>query len=106
MLDSVPPKLIPNARLCSASECTHVIPPQQEYKFKRCSLCRLYQEERRLLRQRGPDHQSDSTKPIVDVKGIYNSFVCQFHVMPQIVLTPECRDFFLLESLHQGDVPA
>ena len=86
MLDDEPPKLIPDARLCSASECTHFIPALEEYNFKRCSLCRLYQEERRLLRRR-PSHQSDSTKPLVDVKKIYNSFVSLFRLMLQIFLT-------------------
>lgn len=85
MLDD-PPKLFANARLCSENRCTHLIPPYEEYKFKRCSLCRLYQDERRLLRRK-LSHQSDSTEPLVDVKKIYNSFVCLLRLMPQTVLT-------------------
>lgn len=78
------PKLIPNSRLCSASGCTQFIPPHGEYKFKRCNLCRLYQEEHRLLQKQGPIH---GTKPLVDPKKISDSFVCL------VFNTTNCPDF-------------
>lgn len=82
------PKLIPNARLCSASDCTHFIPPHEEYKFKRCNLCRLLQDERRSLRQQGPTNQSDSSKPLGNVMKIYNLFASLAYSHPTA-----CADF-------------
>jgi hypothetical protein len=81
MVDKQPPNIVLNARLCSASECTHLILPHEEYKFKRCSLCRLYQKERR--------------------------FVCLIYLISQALLTLKQRRFFFpSNSLLQGGVAA
>ena len=38
--------LISDARLCSVRNCTFIIPPVDEYRWKTCSLCRLCQKEK------------------------------------------------------------
>ncbi|KDR83622.1 hypothetical protein GALMADRAFT_235913 [Galerina marginata CBS 339.88] len=39
--------LVPGARLCFIRNCTYIIPPVNEYRWKMCALCRLLKKERR-----------------------------------------------------------
>ncbi|KAF8974430.1 hypothetical protein BDZ97DRAFT_1773564 [Flammula alnicola] len=41
-----PVTLVPGARLCSIRNCTYIIPPMEEYRWKMCALCRLRRRER------------------------------------------------------------
>jgi hypothetical protein len=56
-MEEDPVELVPGARLCSIRNCTYVIPPVEEYRWKMCALCRLRRREKK--RQ---DRLNESTK--------------------------------------------
>ncbi|CAA7259873.1 unnamed protein product [Cyclocybe aegerita] len=50
-----PVTLIAGARLCSVRDCTYIIPPVSEYRWKMCALCRLRRRERKRLEKVSKD---------------------------------------------------
>jgi len=62
-------ELVTGARLCSIRNCTHIIPPIEEYHWKMCAVCRLRRREIRIgARSNHPTKAIDSVIP--------NSLVC------------------------------
>lgn len=56
-MEEDPVELVPGARLCSIRNCTYVIPPVEEYRWKMCALCRLRRREKKKQ-----DRLNESTK--------------------------------------------
>ncbi|KJA30145.1 hypothetical protein HYPSUDRAFT_32243 [Hypholoma sublateritium FD-334 SS-4] len=59
--------LISGARLCSVRNCTFIIPPVDEYRWKTCSLCRLCQKEK--VKQNKYGGQLETPDPISTADG-------------------------------------
>ncbi|KAJ3515459.1 hypothetical protein NLJ89_g1752 [Agrocybe chaxingu] len=50
-----PVALVAGARLCSVRDCTYIIAPVSEYRWKMCTLCRLRRRERKRLEKVSKD---------------------------------------------------
>ncbi|KAG5653884.1 hypothetical protein H0H81_009706 [Sphagnurus paluster] len=62
--------LVPGARLCSIKNCTHVIPPRGEYRWKMCDPCRIRtRENRHGIRSVSPVTEGVETGDDVDEPG-------------------------------------
>ena len=58
--------LISGARLCSVRNCTFIIPPVDEYRWKTCSLCRLCQKEKVKQNKYGDSTETPGHLSIVE----------------------------------------
>lgn len=82
--------LVPGARLCSIRNCTYIIPPMDEYRWKMCAVCRLRRREiRRRIRA-----QSDQLIKTID-SVIPKSLVC-------LAIPPKLLSGYLFRYLLQA----